>query len=99
MYWIIFVPRDASKSIPFFGPRIGLIIMIVWVPGGKKQKYNFKNNHARKTNVRRQIYFLWILFVYKAHLSFRQPIRTFFSHLSSPSAFTGDKQQNPKSVF
>jgi len=45
---------------------------------GRKKIYNFKNNRARKTNVRRQIYSPWILFVYKAHLSFRQPIRTFF---------------------
>lgn len=37
-----------------------------------------KNNHAQRTNVTSQIYFPWILFVYKAHLSFRQPIRTFF---------------------
>jgi len=78
MHRIIFIPCDAPKPVPLFGSGIWLIIVIVGIPGGRKKIYNFKNNRARKTNVRRQIYSPWILFVYKAHLSFRQPIRTFF---------------------
>lgn len=33
MHWIVFIPRDASKPVPFLGPGIGFIIVIVWIPG------------------------------------------------------------------
>jgi len=62
---------------------------------GEKKIYNFKNNRARKTNVRIQIYSPWILFVYKAHLSFRQPIRTFFFPSILPHSFC--RRQTTKS--
>lgn len=63
---------------------------------GEKKIYNFKNNRARKTNVRRQIYSPWILFVYKAHLSFRQPIRTFFPIYPPPQLSPETNNKIPK---
>lgn len=70
---IVFVPRDAPKPVPLLGPGIGLIVVIVRIPGGtNKNKNTILEIIARekKRIVGRQIYFPLILFVYKSPFVF-----------------------------
>lgn len=40
VHWIVFVPRDAPKPVPLLGSGIGLIVVIVRIPGGTNKNKN-----------------------------------------------------------